>query len=171
MRRALAGSLLCLALMAHAQTPPATAPPAQAQPAAVPATQPPSSGNVPAATEAQPAEGGQQAAAPPPPQRTVPRLQAAKPPAPPAAPPQESPREAEVAALREEVNRLQSELDAARAAALPAPQEAGSGLPPAPGPWGWLAVTALLALAAGFVLGWRLLDRRIRRKYGGLRIY
>jgi hypothetical protein len=30
---------------------------------------------------------------------------------------------------------------------------------------------ALLALVAGFVLGWRVLDRRIRRKYGGLRIY
>ena len=28
-----------------------------------------------------------------------------------------------------------------------------------------------LALIAGFVLGWRMLDRRIRRKYGGLRIY
>jgi Bacterial SH3 domain len=30
---------------------------------------------------------------------------------------------------------------------------------------------ALVALGIGFALGWRLLDRRIRAKYGGLRIY
>jgi len=30
---------------------------------------------------------------------------------------------------------------------------------------------SLLALIVGFVLGWRMLDRRIRAKYGGLRIY
>jgi uncharacterized protein YgiM (DUF1202 family) len=37
----------------------------------------------------------------------------------------------------------------------------------------WLvsSAVALLALAAGFALGWRMLDRRIRAKYGGLRIY
>ena len=37
----------------------------------------------------------------------------------------------------------------------------------------WLAasLTALVTLAAGFALGWRMLDRRIRAKYGGLRIY
>lgn len=37
--------------------------------------------------------------------------------------------------------------------------------------WPLLAATGVLALAAGFGLGWRVLDRRIRRKYGGLRIY
>ena len=37
--------------------------------------------------------------------------------------------------------------------------------------WWWLIATALLALACGFTLGWRLLDRRIRKRYGGLRIY
>jgi hypothetical protein len=37
--------------------------------------------------------------------------------------------------------------------------------------WSWLAASALVALACGFVLGWRLLDRRIRKRYGGLRIY
>ena len=105
------------------------------------------------------------------PKPAVPRLAPPKPAAPPAPPPQDNAREAEVAALREEVNRLQSELDAERAAALPPPEEAGSGVPPAPSAWGWLAATALVALAAGFLLGWRLLDRRIRRKYGGLRIY
>lgn len=36
----------------------------------------------------------------------------------------------------------------------------------------WVATAvALLALAVGFALGWRMLDRRIRAKYGGLRIY
>jgi hypothetical protein len=37
----------------------------------------------------------------------------------------------------------------------------------------WLvAITvSLLTLVAGFVLGWRVLDKRIRAKYGGLRIY
>jgi hypothetical protein len=32
-------------------------------------------------------------------------------------------------------------------------------------------VSALACLGAGFVLGWRMLDKRIRAKYGGLRIY
>lgn len=37
----------------------------------------------------------------------------------------------------------------------------------------WLvaATVSLLTLVAGFVLGWRVLDKRIRAKYGGLRIY
>jgi uncharacterized protein YgiM (DUF1202 family) len=35
----------------------------------------------------------------------------------------------------------------------------------------WLVSTALVALACGFGLGWRVLDRRIRKRYGGLRIY
>jgi len=38
-------------------------------------------------------------------------------------------------------------------------------------PWGWMLVTALVALVAGFALGWRLLDRRIRKRYGGIKIY
>jgi len=77
-----------------------------------------------------------------------------------------------VAALRAEVNRLQSELDAERAAAAAPPvEEAAPAAPPARSLWGWLVATALLALAAGFLLGWRLLDRRIRARYGGLRIY
>jgi SH3 domain protein len=37
----------------------------------------------------------------------------------------------------------------------------------------WLVASAvaLLALGVGFALGWRTLDKRIRAKYGGLRIY
>jgi hypothetical protein len=37
--------------------------------------------------------------------------------------------------------------------------------------WPWVGLACVLALGAGFALGWRVLDRRIRRKYGGLRIY
>ncbi len=37
----------------------------------------------------------------------------------------------------------------------------------------WIATlgAAVIALVVGFALGWRMLDRRIRAKYGGLRIY
>ena len=45
-----------------------------------------------------------------------------------------------------------------------------AGVPSRPS-W-WLAIgVAVLALAGGFALGWRVLDKRIRAKYGGLRIY
>ena len=37
--------------------------------------------------------------------------------------------------------------------------------------WPWTLGFSILSLAVGFALGWRLLDRRIRAKYGGLRIY
>ncbi len=43
--------------------------------------------------------------------------------------------------------------------------------PPARPIWHWVLGTAVVALGLGFVLGWGTLDRRIRRKYGGLRIY
>jgi hypothetical protein len=159
LRRALAAGLLSLALAAHAQAPPEapspTETPTETQPAA----------SSPAASEAPPAE-----TTPRPTKPAAPKTPRALPPAPaPAA--QESPRDAELAALRGEVSRLQSELDAERAAALPPPDDSTPGAQPARSPWGWLVATALLALAAGFLLGWRLLDRRIRRRYGGLRIY
>ena len=38
-------------------------------------------------------------------------------------------------------------------------------------PWPLVLGTSLVMLLAGFVLGWKTLDRRIRQKYGGLRIY
>lgn len=38
-------------------------------------------------------------------------------------------------------------------------------------PWGLLLGTAGVMLLLGFLLGWKTLDRRIRRRYGGLRIY
>jgi hypothetical protein len=152
-RRALAAGLLSCALAAHAQPSPEPASPANTQPAVAPAS--PDTSLAPAV-----------APPPRPPKASAPRAAPAQPPA--AA---ESAHEAEVAALRAEVNRLQSELDAERAAAVPAPPEETAAAASARSPWGWLAVTALLALAAGFLLGWRLLDRRIRRRYGGLRIY
>lgn len=37
--------------------------------------------------------------------------------------------------------------------------------------WRWVAGAAVAGLILGFLLGWRTLDRRIRKKYGGLRIY
>jgi hypothetical protein len=148
-RRALAAGLLSCALAAaHAQAPPEPGPSAETPPASIapPAAEPP----------------------PQPPKALAPRPPPPKPPAPAVI---ENTHEAELSALRAEVNRLQSELDAERAAALPAPEEAAPGAQPARGLWEWLLVTALLALTVGFFLGWRLLDRRIRRKYGGLRIY
>jgi Bacterial SH3 domain len=37
--------------------------------------------------------------------------------------------------------------------------------------WHWALASFVVALGLGFALGWQVLDRRIRRKYGGLRIY
>jgi outer membrane murein-binding lipoprotein Lpp len=37
--------------------------------------------------------------------------------------------------------------------------------------WHWALGSFVVALGLGFALGWRTLDGRIRRKYGGLRIY
>ncbi len=75
----------------------------------------------------------------------------------------------------------------ARPAPAEAPQAAGStadaavpGEPsyfmtppeePARPVWHWALGSFVVALGLGFVLGWQVLDRRIRRKYGGLRIY
>jgi len=42
---------------------------------------------------------------------------------------------------------------------------------PASPAWHWALGSFLIALVLGYVLGWQMLDRRIRRKYGGLRIY
>jgi hypothetical protein len=83
----------------------------------------------------------------------------------------------ELGQLKEELARLK---EAANAAPAPAVREPAVD-PPAPSAdehrepghpvWQWALGFSSLALVAGFVLGWRMLDRRIRRKYGGLRIY
>jgi hypothetical protein len=85
--------------------------------------------------------------------------------------------------LKQDVSRLQRELAAARAV-----RSATSDAPPPPAPthdsvflreperqtavaWPLLLGSCALMLLVGFVAGWRTLDRRIRRKYGGLKIY
>ncbi|HVE52187.1 MAG TPA: hypothetical protein VNB23_02260 [Ramlibacter sp.] len=107
-------------------------------------------------------------------------------------------RTQEVTKLKAEVTRLESELKAVRLAATAAPApapapppsapvaDANPGAAPSPGnrgmfkneprlkagpPWRWIAAVGAGGLLLGFVLGWRMLDRRIRAKYGGLRIY
>ncbi len=89
--------------------------------------------------------------------------------------------EAEVSRLRAEVSRLSAQL-----AAQPAPPAAAADEPAAPAAAPlfapmpaaeshraglWVGLGALGGLALGFALGWRTLDRTIRRKYGGLKIY
>ena len=105
-------------------------------------------------------------------------------------------RTAEVARLKEDLSRLQAQLDAARTSASAAsgggaatssaaPAPAAQDAPSAPQGalfaaaepdsarrvWPWALGAALLALCVGFALGALVLDRHIRRKYGGLRIY
>ena len=101
-----------------------------------------------------------------------------------------SERSAEVEKLRQEsdrlhqdVSRLEGELAAARAA-----HTSTSDSPPLPAPvhdtvflrepervnslpWPLLLGVGVGMLLVGFFAGWRTLDRRIRRKYGGLKIY
>jgi hypothetical protein len=94
--------------------------------------------------------------------------------------------EAEVTRLKAEVSRLQAEVSAAagmRTAPPSAPAAAEDPVASASGAlfsapdtaprrlWPWVGGATLLALALGFALGWRMLDRTIRKKYGGLKIY
>ena len=51
------------------------------------------------------------------------------------------------------------------------PMFASDGMMPSRPSWLVAIAASLLTLVAGFVLGWRVLDKRIRAKYGGLRIY
>jgi hypothetical protein len=99
--------------------------------------------------------------------------------------------EAEVTRLQAQVSRLQGQLTAATNArhetqgaapplataaaeeTVPAPVGMfATPAPPAPvRAWAWALGAGCAGLGLGFVLGWRILDRNIRRKYGGLRIY
>ncbi|MGP8032877.1 MAG: hypothetical protein ACLPQ6_01940 [Steroidobacteraceae bacterium] len=175
MRRAALAVTLLGALSGYAQTPPDTAPPPASQtpePAAV-APGAPTEAPAPTETPTPPPAEPREPATPAPSHASAPRAAIPRPPAAPQGQPLAAlERDGELATLRAEVNRLQSELDAERAAAaLPAAEEGGALPGPVRGAWEWLVGAALLALAGGFVLGWRVLDRRIRRKYGGLRIY
>lgn len=85
--------------------------------------------------------------------------------------------------LKQDVTRLEGELAAARAV-----HNATSDAPPPPAPvhdtvflrepepksstsWPVLLGVAAVMLFIGFITGWTTLDRRIRQKYGGLKIY
>lgn len=98
-------------------------------------------------------------------------------------------RDGELAQLKQQLAELEERLRSASAAASAPPRAAtapaGAEPPPAaspplfsaaeaaPGPrlWPWLLTAGLAGLGFGFALGALLLDRHIRRKYGGLRIY
>jgi hypothetical protein len=108
-------------------------------------------------------------------------------------------RNAEVEKLKQEVARLESAVAAAKGAstatppataspaAAPAARAEDNAVAPEPGHeppyfmtppdapahpvWHWALGSFVVALGLGYVLGWYMLDRRIRRKYGGLRIY
>lgn len=51
------------------------------------------------------------------------------------------------------------------------PMFASNGVVPSRPSWLFSIAVSLLTLIGGFALGWRVLDKRIRAKYGGLRIY
>lgn len=91
--------------------------------------------------------------------------------------------EQQTAKLKQDVSRLDGELAAAKAA-----HSATSDSPAPPAPvhdtvflrdpdresttaWPVLLGVAAVMLLVGFVAGWKTLDRKIRRKYGGLKIY
>jgi hypothetical protein len=57
------------------------------------------------------------------------------------------------------------------AAASNPPMFASSGVLPSRPSWLFAIAASVLTLLGGFALGWRVLDKRIRAKYGGLRIY
>jgi hypothetical protein len=87
----------------------------------------------------------------------------------------------EVEQLKRELAGKQSELDDLRGAPpVPAAAAAGIALPGGPmagisaagwvRSWGW-GVSVLLALAAGFWLGYATLARRIKQKFGGIKVY
>lgn len=77
----------------------------------------------------------------------------------------EAAAQSEVAQLRRKLADQQSELDAARERQAP---PAGSA--PAPHRLFWV-VPALLAAVGGFLLGYATLARRIKRKFGGIKVY
>jgi hypothetical protein len=86
----------------------------------------------------------------------------------------------ELEQLKRQLASQQSELEAAQKAAEPAAAAAAS--PPAasiepPGlgtllsPMGWEVIAVLAALAVGFWLGYATVARRVRHKFGGLKVY
>jgi len=86
-------------------------------------------------------------------------------------------RESELAELHGELTRLQHELEVTRSQkpiagnAPAAAAAAGAQDSTAPRLWPWVLGASLGSLLLGGLLGFALLDRHIRRKFGGLRIY
>lgn len=78
----------------------------------------------------------------------------------------EAAAQSEVSLLKRELADRMSELDAARAG-MPA---MAAGAAPAPHRLLW-GLVALLAAVCGFLLGYATLARRIKRKFGGLKVY
>ncbi len=76
----------------------------------------------------------------------------------------EAAAQSEASQLKRKLADQQSELDAARA---PAP---AAGSAPAPHRLFWVML-ALLAAVCGFLLGYATLARRIKRKFGGIKVY
>jgi hypothetical protein len=93
----------------------------------------------------------------------------------------------EVEQLKRELAAKQTEIDSARAGtaapavspasaatpgpAAPAGADPMSAAPPATHPWLWMAAVPAAALAVGFWLGYAVLARRVRRKFGGIKVY
>jgi hypothetical protein len=82
----------------------------------------------------------------------------------------------EVAQLKQELAARQSELDAVRsggsAPAAPAAPAPGPIIPAAATRWAAIAgVGILIGLACGFWLGYATLARRVRHKFGGIKVY
>ncbi len=84
------------------------------------------------------------------------------------------------AAARNEVVQLKRELEEARAAAAPVPPPGAAGAPAltqaraasASSVSGWLASCGMLAAGVGgFWLGYATLARRVRSRFGGLKVY
>lgn len=72
------------------------------------------------------------------------------------------------AAAQSEVERLTRELALAQAALSPAPGSPTAA--PAPHLWPWI-VAVCAALACGFWLGYAALARRVKDKFGGIKVY
>jgi Bacterial SH3 domain len=97
-------------------------------------------------------------------------------------------RTEELEKTKRRVEQLENELEQAKLIAPPAPPPVAERPPEAAPPershtifpdvnpsgrptWKWVVGSSAVCLFLGFALGWRALDRKIRRKYGGLRIY